>query len=57
MLGYDRRPDQGPWLVNRAVRWLHRHSGYVAWGEVRDIDWDSRIITVTTSTLADLGPA
>ena len=27
-LGYDRRPDMGPWLVNRIVRWLHRHSAY-----------------------------
>jgi sporulation protein YlmC with PRC-barrel domain len=57
MLGYDRQPDQGPWLVNRAVRWLHRHSGYVDWTDVHDIDWDAAVITVTTSTLADLDPA
>jgi sporulation protein YlmC with PRC-barrel domain len=57
MLGYDRKPDQGPWLVNRAVSWLHRHTGYVDWADVSDIDWDASVITVTTSTLTDLGPA
>jgi hypothetical protein len=54
MLGYDRRGDQGPWLVNRVVRWLHRHAGYVGWAYVVDVDWDAAVITTSTSTLADL---
>lgn len=56
-LGYDRQRNQGPWLVNRAVRWLHRHSGYVGWSDVRDIDWDQGVVTVSTSTLEQLSPA
>ena len=39
MLGYDRRSDQGPWLVRVAVRWLHRHTAIVG-AEDADIDWD-----------------
>jgi hypothetical protein len=38
LLGYDRRADQGPWLVRRVVRWLHRHTVIVA-AEDADIDW------------------
>jgi sporulation protein YlmC with PRC-barrel domain len=57
MLGYDRQPEQGPWLVSRVVRLLHRHSGYVDWTDVRDIDWNGAVITVGTSTLTELDPA
>jgi hypothetical protein len=39
MLGYDRRSDQGPWLVRVVVRWLHRHTVIVG-AEDADIDWD-----------------
>ena len=45
-LGYDRHPDQGPWLVSRAVRWLHRHSAPVEWGAVRRIDWANRQVEI-----------
>jgi sporulation protein YlmC with PRC-barrel domain len=38
MLGYDRRAEQGPWLVRIVVRWLHRHSVIVA-ADDADIDW------------------
>jgi sporulation protein YlmC with PRC-barrel domain len=41
-LGYDRSEHQGPWLVRRIVRRLHRHSGMVATTDVESIDWDSR---------------
>jgi len=41
-LGYDRHEEQGPWLVNRVVRWLHRHSAPVEWSAVRRIDWSAR---------------
>jgi sporulation protein YlmC with PRC-barrel domain len=46
-LGYDRDPEQGPWLLNRLVRRIHRHSGYVGWSEVAGIDWDGQVMTVT----------
>jgi sporulation protein YlmC with PRC-barrel domain len=29
LLGYDRRPDMGPWLIRQAVGWLHRHTRLV----------------------------
>ncbi len=48
-LGYDRQGDQGPWLVNRAVRRLHRHSGMVGVEEIDDIDWESREVRVRTN--------
>lgn len=56
LLGYDRRGDMGPWLVNRLVRWAHRHSGYLPWQDVVAVDWDDRRIT-TAAELADLKPA
>lgn len=40
MLGYDRSPDQGPWLVNRCIRWLHRHTAQVPM-EYVDVDWEA----------------
>ena len=39
-LGYDRHEEQGPWLLARLVRWLHRHSVVVPWDQVEAIDWD-----------------
>jgi sporulation protein YlmC with PRC-barrel domain len=29
LLGYDRRPGMGPWLVRQVVGWLHRHTRVV----------------------------
>jgi sporulation protein YlmC with PRC-barrel domain len=46
-LGYDRDGKQGPWLLNRLVRRLHRHSGYVPMSGVGRIDWDEQRIEVT----------
>ncbi len=51
-LGYDRDPHQGPWLLNRLVRRIHRHSGYLPWSDVAGIDWDGQVMTVT----GELGP-
>jgi hypothetical protein len=45
-LGYDRNQQQGPWLIARIVRRLHRHSGIVSVDQVRDIDWDHRRLRV-----------
>ncbi len=46
-LGYDRDGKQGPWLLNRLVRRLHRHSGYVPMSDVGPVDWDERRIEIT----------
>jgi hypothetical protein len=51
-LGYDRDDEQGPWLLNRLVRRMHRHSGYLPWSDVAGIDWEDRVLTVT----GELGP-
>ncbi len=34
MLGYDRRDQQGPWLVRAVVRRLHRHQQVIPWSAV-----------------------
>lgn len=56
-LGYDRRGDQGPWLVNRTVRFLHRHSGFVRVDDITDITWANSHIHVTSAEPLDLTPA
>jgi sporulation protein YlmC with PRC-barrel domain len=52
--GYDRRPDMGPWLVNRVVRWLHRHSAYAPLDVLADLDWDAGVIRVDVARLETL---
>lgn len=34
LLGYDRRDQQGPWLVRAVVRSLHRDMQIIPWDEV-----------------------
>jgi hypothetical protein len=46
LLGYDRRKEQGPWLVARAVRRLHRHSLVVELGPEVDIVWGADEVRV-----------
>ncbi|MDQ1585075.1 MAG: hypothetical protein QOJ90_1220 [Actinomycetota bacterium] len=46
LLGYDRRADQGPWLVRVIVRALHRHAGLVRWSSVQRVDWAAGRIMV-----------
>ena len=36
--GYERRGEEGPWLVARLQRWLHRGSFLVAWDDVELVD-------------------
>lgn len=36
LLGYDRRPQQGPWLIRTVVQFLHRHAMVVPWEAVGD---------------------
>jgi sporulation protein YlmC with PRC-barrel domain len=45
-LGYDRADKQGPWLLNRLVRWIHRHSGYVALSDVGPVDWHEQTVEI-----------
>jgi hypothetical protein len=58
MLGYDRRAEQGPWLVRRIVRWIHRDAGYLPWTAVTRVDWgDGGAVHVDRSDLASLDVA
>lgn len=50
LLGYDRRREQGPWLVRRIVRYLHRRARYLPWSDVAELDWSSR--TLVTANVA-----
>ncbi|HVQ91330.1 MAG TPA: PRC-barrel domain-containing protein [Mycobacteriales bacterium] len=50
LLGYDRRDQQGPWLIRRIVRRLHRHLLEIPWTAVASYDGQ---ITLTASA-ADL---
>jgi sporulation protein YlmC with PRC-barrel domain len=52
--GYDRRPAMGPWLVRTVVRWLHRHSAYVALDDLEELDWDAGLIRVDPARLQTL---
>ena len=36
LLGYDRRSQQGPWLIRIVVQRLHRHAVLVPWESVGD---------------------
>ncbi|MET3962430.1 sporulation protein YlmC with PRC-barrel domain [Marmoricola sp. OAE513] len=46
LLGYDRGDFNGPWLVARAVAWLHRHIRLVDWSAVQCVDWDSGVVVL-----------
>jgi sporulation protein YlmC with PRC-barrel domain len=52
--GYDRRPDMGPWLINRIVRRLHRHSAYVELDDRAELDWDTGVIRVDPTRMQPL---
>jgi hypothetical protein len=57
MLGYDRRSDQGPWLVRLLVRRLHRNARYLPWTAVRDVSWVEQRVTVDPTALEPLATA
>jgi hypothetical protein len=50
LLGYDRHPSMGPWLLRVAVRALHRRTGYVDWQDVEQVDWDSHTLRLRVDT-------
>lgn len=57
LFGYDRHPTQGPWVVNRIVRHLHRHTGYVGWDEVERVDWEAGLVHLRVNQLHHLAAA
>ncbi|OLP52464.1 hypothetical protein BJM39_01230 [Salmonella enterica subsp. enterica serovar Javiana] len=48
-LGYRTIGDQGPWALARAFRWWHRGDREAPWGQVGDVDWDGRRLTLRGS--------
>lgn len=54
LLGYDRDAEQGPWLVAAVLRLWHRHSGLVAWENVRSVDWEGGRVRVDGTPPAPL---
>jgi PRC-barrel domain len=48
MLGYNRRPEQGPWLVRRMVRALHRGLTVVPWSQVAS--WEGGRVVLKTAS-------
>jgi hypothetical protein len=51
LLGYDRYPSMGPWMIRVLVRALHRHTGYVQWADVERVDWDNGIVELRIDRL------
>jgi sporulation protein YlmC with PRC-barrel domain len=46
LLGYDRTVDQGPWLINRLMRRLHRRTGQIPLADA-EIDFDARRVRLS----------
>jgi hypothetical protein len=57
LFGYDRHPEQGPWVIRAIVRFLHRHTGYLTWDDVDRVDWDARVVHLRVEELRDLTAA
>lgn len=54
LFGYDRRRQQGPWLIQMILRFVHRRTGYVSWSDVTSIDWSDRVLTLRTAEAEQL---
>jgi sporulation protein YlmC with PRC-barrel domain len=54
LLGYDRRQEQGPLVVRAVLRVLHRHTGYVPWSSVREVDLESGEVRLGVDSLRPL---
>ncbi|HLN75391.1 MAG TPA: hypothetical protein VK204_00020 [Nocardioidaceae bacterium] len=57
LFGYDRHPKQGPWVIRQVIRYLHRDTGYVGWGDVEDVDWDAQVVHLRVNDLEPLTPS
>lgn len=49
LLGYDRGDFDGPWLVQHAVTWLHRHTRRLPLDQVTRIDWEDHHLSAAGS--------
>ena len=54
LFGYDRDPDMGPWIIRAVVRAIHRHTGYLEWADVEQVDWDARVVRVRIDEVRDM---
>ncbi|MDX6277586.1 MAG: hypothetical protein QOJ72_1714 [Nocardioidaceae bacterium] len=52
--GYDRDELRGPWLLRKIIG--HR-SHYLPWSDIVEIDWDERVIQISTDHLEPLRSA
>ncbi|MFL6157272.1 MAG: hypothetical protein ACJ72D_14340 [Marmoricola sp.] len=43
LLGYDRGNLNGPWMVARIVKILHRHTGQLPWDRVVSVEWGEAV--------------
>ncbi len=50
LLGYDRRDQQGPWLIRIIVRRLHRELVFIPWDDVQ-VGADAITLTVARTNL------
>lgn len=46
LMGYDRRKDQGPWLVRSVIQRLNRTTFRVPWSAVTQIDWQNSALVI-----------
>jgi len=53
LLGYDRRPGMGPWLIRQSVGWLHRHTRVID-VEHTQVLWNNEQVHLH-SPLANIG--
>jgi hypothetical protein len=52
LLGYDRRSQQGPWLIRTVVQRLHRHAALIPWEAVDwGLAWGAGADTISRITL------
>lgn len=46
LLGYDRGDFDGPWLVQRAVKRMHRHLRLVSADAIEHLDWELGVVSL-----------
>lgn len=46
LLGYDRGDFNGPWIVQRAVKRMHRHLRLVSVDSVEHLDWEVGVVSL-----------
>jgi len=56
LFGYDRDPQEGPWVIRALVRLVHRRTGYLEWGDVEAVDWEEQTVRLRVNGLRRLQP-